>query len=61
MAEKLLQHKHCMICGKAIPLDEEYCSPECKGVMQTKVKKRRTTWYLYLLLFAALIMVMLFL
>ena len=24
MVEKILQHRHCISCGKAVPVDEEY-------------------------------------
>ncbi len=30
MPQKLLQHKHCITCDKAIPVTEEFCSEECK-------------------------------
>ncbi len=34
MAEKLVQHKHCRICNKAVPLDEEVCSEECQSKLE---------------------------
>jgi predicted nucleic acid-binding Zn ribbon protein len=34
MAEKLVQHKHCRICNKAVPLGEEVCSEECQGKLE---------------------------
>ena len=40
MAEKLLQHKHCSICGKAVPVDIDFCSDECEEKMQVMVKKK---------------------
>jgi predicted nucleic acid-binding Zn ribbon protein len=44
---KLLQHRHCQVCSKAIPLSEEYCSEECKVEFDALVKKRRT--YIYVM------------
>lgn len=44
---KLLQHRHCQVCSKAIPLSEEYCSEECKVEFEAVIKKRRT--YIYLM------------
>lgn len=44
---KLLQHKHCQVCSKAIPLSEEICSEECKVEFEALVKKRRS--YIYLM------------
>jgi len=46
MVEKLLQHKHCRICDKAIPVDEETCSEECKTKLEALIKKRRTNVYI---------------
>ena len=47
MAEKIPQHTHCQICGKAIQADETYCSEECKQKYQTMMKKRKR--YIYIL------------
>ena len=44
---KLLQHKHCQVCSKAIPISEEYCSEECKVEFEALVKKRRS--YIYIM------------
>ena len=35
------QHKHCVVCGKAIPLGEEFCSDTCRDRYQAEMKKRR--------------------
>ena len=43
---KLLQHRHCQVCYKAIPLNEEFCSEECKTEFDNMVKKRRNLVYL---------------
>ena len=34
MTEKILQHKHCQICGRAVPVSEDFCSDECKEKME---------------------------
>ncbi len=46
MTEKILQHKHCNICGKAIPVDETFCSDECKEKWNAMVKKRKMMMYI---------------
>lgn len=52
MVEKVAQHTHCKICGKAIPLTETFCSEECKEKYQTMVKKRKMLVYvMYALVF----------
>ena len=57
MVEKVGQHKHCQICGKTIPIDENLCSEECKQKFQTMVKKRKILVYvMYALIFFILTM-----
>ena len=52
MVEKVSQHRHCHICGKAIPLLETLCSEECKERYQKMVKKRKMFVYImYILVF----------
>ena len=46
MAEKIQQHAHCQMCGKAIPVKELLCSEDCKEKYQNLLKKRRKTIYL---------------
>ncbi|MGC1120498.1 MAG: DUF2116 family Zn-ribbon domain-containing protein [Candidatus Methanofastidiosia archaeon] len=42
------QHKHCIICEKAIPADEKFCSDRCEGLYEERRKKaRRTQWLFY--------------
>ena len=43
---KLLQHRHCQVCSKAIPMSEEYCSEECKTEFEAMVKKRKSYVYI---------------
>jgi len=46
MTEKILQHKHCSICGKAVPVEETFCSDECKEKWDAMVKKRKMMMYI---------------
>jgi predicted nucleic acid-binding Zn ribbon protein len=46
MVEKVTQHTHCQICGKAIPIKEMLCSEECKQKYQNMVKKRKMIVYI---------------
>jgi len=55
--ERIPQHAHCQICGKAIPYGETVCSDECREKYQEIVKKRKM--YIYIMYGAlALLMVM---
>ena len=58
MVEKVGQHTHCHICGKAVPVSETLCSEECKQRYQTMTKKRKLLVYImYGLVFFILAMV----
>ena len=46
-AGKLLQHKHCNVCGKAVPVANEICSDECQKQWDDLVRKRKRTQYLF--------------
>ena len=41
MAEKLLQHKHCRSCSKAILPDQMFCNDDCRSLHQGMMKKKR--------------------
>ena len=57
MVEKVAQHSHCQICGKAIPISETLCSDECKQKYAGMVKKRKMLMYImYALIGVILIM-----
>jgi predicted nucleic acid-binding Zn ribbon protein len=47
MAERLVQHKHCPVCGKAMSVDKETCSDECATTRQAQLRDKRRTLYLF--------------
>jgi predicted nucleic acid-binding Zn ribbon protein len=47
MAERLVQHKHCPVCGKAMSVDKETCSDECAVQRETQLKEKKRTLYLF--------------
>ena len=47
MAERLVQHKHCPVCGKAMSADKETCTDECAVTRQTQVQEKKRTLYLF--------------
>jgi len=57
MADKISQHTHCRVCGKAIPVSETLCSEECRQKFQSSIKRTRLFWYFLLGLMAASIAV----
>ncbi len=32
MPQKVPPHKHCKVCGKVIPPDQDYCSSKCEAI-----------------------------
>ncbi len=58
MVEKVLQHKHCQVCGRAIPVDEIFCSVECDNKYKGYMKKQRRSNYLMLGALAAMVAIM---
>ena len=42
----LFLHKHCDVCNRIIPPDQDYCSEECKATVETKkkIKKKKNYW-----------------
>lgn len=59
-AQRIPQHKHCMICHKAIPAKEKLCSDECQMEFEKLDRKRRSYMYImYGLFFVIIIFVML--
>jgi predicted nucleic acid-binding Zn ribbon protein len=62
MAEKLIQHRHCRVCEKAIPANEEFCNEECKDKWNQMVKANKKKfwvtilWMVLFVIFAMLLM-----
>jgi len=47
MAERLVQHKHCPVCGKAMSVDRETCSDECASTRAVQQREKKRTLYLF--------------
>ena len=57
-AQRIPQHKHCMICNKAIPAKQELCSEECEEKYKTmKSKQRNWVYIMYAMIFVLLVFV----
>lgn len=56
--ERIPQHSHCQICGKAVPYGETVCSDECREKYDTLVKKRKM--YLYMMYAALALLLFMF-
>jgi predicted nucleic acid-binding Zn ribbon protein len=47
MAERLVQHKHCPVCGKAMSVEKETCSDECASQREVQLREKKRTLYLF--------------
>jgi predicted nucleic acid-binding Zn ribbon protein len=47
VAERLVNHKHCPVCGKAMSVDKETCSDECSNQRRIKQQERKRTLYFF--------------
>ena len=38
--QKWSPHRHCIVCGKAVPPDEDFCAQGCRDKYQTAEKSK---------------------
>ena len=57
MSEKLLQHKHCRFCERALTLKEDFCSEDCRVQHQTMMRKKRNQLYILMAVAMGLMLV----
>ena len=55
MAENIPPHTHCQVCMKSIPVNEKFCSEECRQKFVSFQKKRKLLNYFMLGLIAAVV------
>lgn len=57
-AQRIPQHRHCLICNKAIPAKQELCSEECETKYNNiKAKQRNWMYIMYAMIFILLVFV----
>lgn len=52
-------HRHCIICGKAVPPEKFICSPPCEGVFRKHQKRMARTRIFVLAMFIVFFMLVL--
>lgn len=55
---RMAPHKHCVVCGRAVPLDKEVCSQECQDKYQSYEKKKGRKNYVQLGFLVVMMVVM---
>ena len=61
MSEKLLQHKHCRHCGKAINVKDEFCDDSCRTTHMSMLRSKRNQLYILMAIAIGLMIMTLFL
>ena len=57
-AQRIPQHKHCLICNKAIPAKQELCSDECEEKYNAlKAKQKNWMYVMYAMIFILMVFV----
>ncbi len=57
MSDKLLQHKHCRNCEKAINLKDDYCGRECMEQHMAMMRRKRNQLYILMAIAMGLMLV----
>ncbi len=52
------QHKHCRICQKPVPLEEDFCSEKCREEYDDLLSSRKKKQYIVYALLVVLLIVM---
>ncbi|MCS7126659.1 MAG: DUF2116 family Zn-ribbon domain-containing protein [Aigarchaeota archaeon] len=58
---KIVDHRHCKICARAIPPDEEFCSDKCRQVFEDYKKKEKRGRLLFYVIYGILMVALLML
>ena len=54
------QHRHCMVCGRAMPVGKELCSKKCNDHYEALLKRRKMLTSLLYALMIFFVMMLLF-
>lgn len=56
--DRIIQHKHCTNCGRAMPPEKKYCSDRCETEFVTLQRNKRKALYANYIMIAALVVVL---
>lgn len=59
-AEKVTmpRHRHCVVCSSPIPMEREFCGPNCEDQFKRGERKRKYTFIGILMLFPVLFLIL---
>lgn len=58
---KIFDHRHCVVCGRAIPPNEQTCSPDCKEKLEISREKEKKSRRMMLIIYVVVIVILLLL
>ncbi|MDY6986231.1 MAG: DUF2116 family Zn-ribbon domain-containing protein [Candidatus Thermoplasmatota archaeon] len=56
--KEIPEHKHCMICGKSISVDKDFCSDKCRDEYNSIMKRRKRSNYIMIIVLIILMAVL---
>ncbi len=55
---KIIDHRHCKVCGKAIPPNQEFCSEKCRKAYEDAERRQKRMKNIFLLVYAVIFIVL---
>lgn len=52
------KHRHCVVCANPIPIEREFCGPNCEDQFKRGERKKKFTFIAILMLFPALFLIL---
>jgi len=59
-SRKYEEHKHCVVCDRAIPMSQDFCSQECKDSYKKADKSKGKKNTIQIVVMVVLVVVMIF-
>jgi predicted nucleic acid-binding Zn ribbon protein len=57
---QIVQHKHCINCGRAQPADLRYCSPQCETEFTDLQNRKKKVLYANYIMIGFLVLMLIF-
>ncbi|MEM2910455.1 MAG: DUF2116 family Zn-ribbon domain-containing protein [Nitrososphaerota archaeon] len=55
---KIADHRHCVVCGRAISPDEQVCSPDCREKLELSKEKEKKSRRMMLIIYVVMIIML---
>ena len=52
------KHRHCVVCATPVPMEKEFCGPNCEDQFKRAERKKKYTFILILLMFPVLFLIL---